>query len=152
MTRRRDTLTTDLFRDYSPAPVVERFAEERVRTAKASSRIARAAAEAIKESKLSRENIAREMSAYLGEPVTTAMLDQYTSTANDKHNIPAHRLVALIAVTADIRIINAALHGTDFVAVDAKFEPLIRRELAKEARDRLEREANAADAQWRASK
>lgn len=152
MTRRRDSATPDLFQDYAPAPVVERFAPERVKAARASARIARAVAESIKLSRRPRHDIAKDMSDYLGEEVSVAMLDQYTSTANEKNNIPAHRLVALLAVTADIRIVNAALHDTGFVAIDARYEPLIRREMLKEARDRLDREQAAADAQWRASK
>lgn len=152
MTRRRDSDTLDLFREFTPAPVVERFSAERVRAARASARIARAVAEAIRESGRSRDAIAREMSEFLGESVTPAMLDQYTSTANEKNNIPAHRLIALLAVTSDIRIVNAALHDTGFVAVDARYEPLIRREMLKEAGERLAREQATADAQWRASK
>jgi hypothetical protein len=152
MTRRRDSITPDLFSDYIPAPVVERFSPERVRGARCSGRIARAAAEAIRESRLSRDAIAQEMSEYLGESITTAMLDQYTSTANEKNNIPAHRLIALVAVTGDVRVINTALQDTSFVAVDARFEPLIRREMAKDARDRLDREIATADAQWKVKK
>lgn len=152
MSRRRDSATADLFTDYTPAPVVERFAPERVRAARAATRIARSVAEAIKQSKRSRAQVAADMSDYLGEAVTAAMLDQYTSTANEKNNIPAHRLIALVAVTGDVRPINAALADTAFVAIDARFEPLIRREMAKEARDRLDREIDSADAQWRARK
>ena len=153
MTRRRDDAgTPDLFADYAPAPVVQRFSPERVRASRASARIARAVAESIRQSKRSRHDIAAEISRFLGEDVSVAMLDQYTSTANEKNNIPAHRLVALLAVTGDVRVINAALQDTSFVAIDSRFEPLIRREMAKEARDKIEREINSADAQWRASK
>jgi hypothetical protein len=152
MTRRRDTETVDLFRDYNPAPVVQRFSEERVRASRCSARIARAVAEAIKQSGKSRPDVANAMAEYLGEDISPAMLDQYTSTANEKNNIPAHRLVALLAVTGDPRVINAALQDTAFVAIDARFEPLIRREMAKEARARIEREIAAADAQWKVRK
>jgi hypothetical protein len=152
MTRRRDSATPDLFNDYVPAPVVARFSQERVKAASCSARIARAVAEAIRESALSRAEIAAAMTAYLGERINAAMLDQYTSTANDKNNISAHRLIALLAVTSDVRIVNAALHETGFVAVDGRFEPLIYREMAKEARDRIDGEISAADAQWRASR
>lgn len=151
MKRAADSATPDLFRDYTPAPVVQRFSQERVRAARTSTRIARAVAEAIKQSKLSRAQIAEAMSGD-GETVSTAVLNQYSSTANDRHNIPAHRLVALAVVTGDVRLLNAALEATPFVAVDARFEPLIRRELAKEAREKLDREIGAADAQWRAGR
>lgn len=150
MSRRRDINTPDLFKDYTPPSVVERFSPERVRAVRTSARIKRAVAEAIKESKHGRDAIAHLMSEQLGERVTPDMLDQYTSTANEKNNISAHRLVALFSVTRDVRLINALLEDTDVVAVDAKYEPLIRREIMKEARDRLDREVGAADAEWKA--
>ncbi|MGL5166671.1 MAG: hypothetical protein ACRC9K_12365 [Afipia sp.] len=148
--RRRDTITPDLFKDYTPASVVERFSPERVRAVRASARIKRAVAEAIKDSKHGRDVIAHLMSEQLGERVTPDMLDQYTSTANEKNNISAHRLVALFSVTRDVRLINALLEDTDVIAISAKYEPLIRREMAKEAIEKLQREVNASDAQWKA--
>ncbi|RJF70905.1 hypothetical protein [Rhodopseudomonas palustris] len=154
MTRRRptDTLTPDLFRDYQPAPVVERFSPERVRAARASARIKQALKEALRDCGRSRDTVAAAMSEYLGERVSPQILDQYTSAANETANIPAHRLIALVVVTGDIRLINALLVDTDAVAVARKYEALIRREMAKEARDRLDREINAADAEWRAGR
>jgi hypothetical protein len=80
------------------------------------------------------------------------MLNQYTSPANDKHNIPAHRLIALAVVTNDARLLNALVAEADLICVGAKYEALIRREMAKEAKDRLDREITAADAQWRAGR
>lgn len=152
MSRRRDTATSDLFKDYVPAPVVERFAPERVRAVSSAARIKRAIAEAIKQSRYGRDAIAILMSEATGENITAATLDQYTSTANEKHNIPAHRLVALFQATGDVRLINAMLEGSDAVAVPAKYEALIRREMAKEAVDRLQQEVHAADAEWRVRK
>lgn len=151
MSRRRDQKTPDLFRDFTPPPVVARFSPERVRAVRCAARVKRAVSEAIKDSGRSREVIAHLMSEQLDERITWQMLDQYTSTANEGHNIPAHRLVALFTVTSDVRLLNALLADTDVIAVDAKYEALIRREMAKEARDRLDREINAADAQWKAS-
>ncbi|UGA45976.1 hypothetical protein HU230_0008035 [Bradyrhizobium quebecense] len=131
---------------------VKHFPAERIRAANYPSRIARAVAEAIKESTMSRADIAKAMSASLGENVTPGMLDQYTSTANERNNIPAHRLIALVAVTGDVRVINAALQDTSFIAIDKSFEPLIRRELARERLAEVQREIDEAEAQWRAGK
>lgn len=152
MKRRRDSLTPDLFRDFAPAPVVDRYSVERVRAARLSARIKRAVAETIRDSGRSREVLAHLMSEHLDERITAAMLDQYTSTANEGHNIPAHRLIALLLVTGDTRLVNALLADTDLIAVDAKYEALIYREMAKEKRDQLEREIAAADAKWRAGR
>lgn len=150
--RKRDPATPDLFRDYALPTVVERYAPERMRAATITMRVARAVAEALKTDGRSRAAIAAEMSAYLGDTVTESVLNQYASPSNDRHNIPAHRLLALLVVTGDARLINAVLEDTGLVAVSAKYELLIRRELAKEARDRLDREIAATDAQWRAGR
>lgn len=152
MSKRRDTSTPDLFRDFTPPPVVARYDAERVRAATMTMRLARAVSEALKNSGRARNIVAHLMSEWLGESVSEAMLGQYASPANDKHNIPAHRLIALAAVTKDARLINALLADTGLIAVDEKYEALIRREMAKEARDRLDREIAAADATWKAGR
>ncbi|MFH0299803.1 hypothetical protein AAFX91_21730 [Bradyrhizobium sp. 31Argb] len=139
----------DLFGGLTP---VDRFPADRIRAATCAARIARAVAEAIKNASMSRADIAKAMSEHLGESVTPGMLDQYTSTANERNNIPAHRLIALVAVIGDVRVLNAALQDTAFVAIDTAYEPLLRRELAKEARDQLDRAINDADTQWRAAR
>lgn len=147
MSRRRDE------HDQRLAPVVDRFADERVRSPKVASRISKAVAAAIKDSGQSREQIAAGMTAFLDESVTAGTLYQYSSEANERNNIPAHRLIALAMVTGDARLLNAALEGTPFVAVEAKYEPLLRREVRKEQlADLLRSEIADADAQWRASK
>ena len=152
MTKGRDALTLDLFRDFEPKPVVDRFPEEQVRAATLRERVARAVSAALKAYDGEREAIAAEMSEYLGERVTKAMLDQYASQANAQHAIPAHRLIALAIGAGDARLINALLIDTGLVAVNAQYEPLIMREMANHAIKRLQRKAAASDAQWRAGR
>jgi hypothetical protein len=146
----RDTRTLDLFRDVKPAPVVERFAEEELRCPDHAGRIARAVAAALKY--YDRAAVAQEMTAYLGERTSKAMLDAYASQAREDHNIPAHRLVALAVITGSAKLINAMLAGTGLIAVEEKYEALIRREMAKEAIEKLQREAQARDAEWKAAR
>ncbi|UFZ05473.1 hypothetical protein LQG66_03915 [Bradyrhizobium ontarionense] len=147
MTRRRDTEPSS-----QPDAIVERFAAERVRATRTSIRIAQAMTEAIKDDGRSREEIADAMSQVLGERVTVEVLYQYSSPANERNNIPAHRLMALVAVTGDVRILNAALQDTSFIAIEQRFEPLIRREVAKERLEQIRQEIESADAEWRAAK
>lgn len=148
--RRRDPNTLDLFRDYDPGPVVERFDEARIRSGSLQGRVARAVAAALRDCPLGRDKVALAMGEWLGERVPASMLDAYASQAKDSHKITAARLVALAVVTEDPRLINALLADAGLIAVPADYEALIRREMVREARDRLEREYAAADAQWRA--
>jgi len=150
--KRGDDRTLDLFRDCEPRPVVARYAEDHVRAATLSARIARAVTAALKSYDGEREHVAAEMSAYLGERVTENMLNQYASQANVQHAIPVHRLIALAVVTGDARLINALLFDTGLVAVEAKYEALIERERTKEQIEKLQRKAAAIDAEWRAKR
>ncbi len=71
--------------------------------------VAASVAEALKFDPRSREEIAGAMSALLGETVTKMMLDAYASEARDQHNIPAHRFLALIAVTEHFELLDSAI-------------------------------------------
>lgn len=53
----------------------------------------------LRESRLDRPEIAKQMTAILAEPVSKAMLDAYASEAREGHNISASRWWALVAVT-----------------------------------------------------
>jgi hypothetical protein len=147
MSQRRPT-PADLLRGFMP-PVVERYDPERVKASNIAGKVKRAAAEALKNSGRSREAVAAVMGEYLGEDVKTSVLAQYTSTANDTHNIPAHRLIALFVATGDLKLLNTVLEGTGAIVVDAKYEALIRREMLSEARAQIEAEHQAADQEWR---
>ncbi len=61
--------------------------------------VAASVARALREDERSRQAIATEMSAVLGEPVSKAMLDAYASEGRGEFNISAHRWLALIAIT-----------------------------------------------------
>ena len=149
---KRDATTIDLFREFDPPPAVERFDAERVRAATLPMLLSAAIKEALREHPRSRAEVAKAMSEYLGESVAPAMLDKYASMAASGHTIPAHRLVALAVATGDVRLLNALVADAGFIVVPNRYELLIRRELAKEAAERLSRDAAAADAQWRAGR
>lgn len=147
--RRRDTATIDLFRDFEPTPVVRRFDAEEIQAWTAARRLARAISAALEGFR--REEVAAAMSEQLGETISKATLDAYASQEKP-HAIPAHRLAALYKATGDERLINALLNDLGLIAVPAKYEALLKRERARELKERLEREEQAADAQWRASR
>ena len=108
---RRDTATTDLFRDYQPAPVVERFAPEQVQGWSLAVRLSKAISATLKETSVPRDEIARAMSEVLNDEVSKTTLDAYASQAKE-HSISAVRLAALVEVTGDARALNALLENT----------------------------------------
>jgi regulatory protein CII len=150
--KRRDGSTLDLFLDYEPRSVVARFDEHVVRASNDRGRVARAVAATLRDHDGERAAIAQEMSSYLGERVSEAMLNRYASQGAEEHAISAHRLIALAVITGDARLINALLADTGLIAISEKYEALIRREQAREAAERLQRVAASADAEWRAKR
>ncbi|MBL8575089.1 MAG: hypothetical protein JNM13_15550 [Hyphomicrobiaceae bacterium] len=148
---KRDNSTLDLFREQVSPPVVPRFAEEDVRAWSQARRLSRAVAKTMDDDGRSREVLAEVLSEHLGERVSKAMLDAYASQEKD-HAISARRLAGLVAVTGDARALNALLAEVGLIVVEAKYEALLRREKARELRERAEREEAAADAEWRAKR
>ncbi len=148
---KRDGSTLDLFKDFQPKPAVARFREDEVRAWNRPRRLAKAIARTLADDDRSRDEIAEAISDYLEEPVSRAMLDNYASQEKE-HAISAVRLAALVAVTGDARALNTLLAEVGLIVVEAKYEALIRREMAREARERAEREEQAADAEWRAKR
>lgn len=152
MATRRDRLTADLFRDYQPEPVVERFDAAAVQAWSLEGRLSKAVALTMDDAGMSRADLAKAMSDILKATVSRAMLDGYASQAREQHSISAARLAALIQVTGDARALNVLLEQSGLIVVPQKYEALLRREKARELRERAEREEQAADAEWKAKR
>lgn len=150
MARKRDSFSLDLFRDYQPEPVVERFADDQVKAWSLAGKLAKAVALTIEESGMTREQIATDLSEVTKSTVSKATLDAYTSQAKEQNQISAVRLAALVAITGDARALNVLLEEAGLIAIPKKYEALLKRERARELRVLLEREEQAADAEWRA--
>lgn len=141
----------DLFRDYQPEAVVERFEPEAVQAWSPAGRLSKAVALTLNEARMSRAEIAKAMSDFLKDDVSKATLDAYASQAKE-HSISALRLAALVHVTGDARALNTLLSECRLIVVPQKYENLIMREMADEAIERATRDRQAFDAQWRAKR
>lgn len=71
--------------------------------------VAAAVAQALKDDSRDRYEIAAAMSRLLDEDVTKFMLDAYASEARETHNVPAHRALALVAVTERFDLLDAMM-------------------------------------------
>lgn len=148
---RGDKLTGDLL-SWEPPIVEARFEECRVRAASLAGKVCRVIAEAMKEDGRSREDIASELSDYLGEEISRDSLDAWSSEAREKNNIAGYRLIALMNLLSSPEMLNELLTDTDFVLVPRKYKPLIERELALEVREKMDRFIAASDAEWRSGR
>ena len=88
---RGDSQTGDLL-SWRQEPIVAAFAPEAVRASSLRSQIARAVAETLRAASLPREVIAQQMSNWLGEDISTNMLNAYASQARDSFTCSARPL------------------------------------------------------------
>lgn len=119
-------------------------------------RITLAVAAALRDCDLPREEVARRMSAFLGERVPVSALNAYAAQGKPDHNISFVRVIALCKAIgrADLLELGAAAIGA--AVVDRRYVPAIRsaisRDQARELRaaaDAADRVAEAADRQWK---
>lgn len=147
---RRDPNTLDLYRDYEPEAVVERFEPVDTQAFSRAGKLSKAVAMALNSCSMSRDEIAAAMEEFLGDRVSKALLDKYASPVAEEHSISSLRLLALVAVTKDVRVLNTMLEELELIVVPRRYEALLRREQARIAKEKFEREEQAADAEWRA--
>lgn len=142
--RAHDTRTLDLFEWSPPEELVRRYEPDRVRSATLRDRIARAVAETLKESDLDRDAIASGMAAWLGEEVSRNMLDRYASQAGAEHTIPFLRLLALVHVTGDIRLLQLGAELFGCAVVEDRWLPWVEVGQLADAKENIDRQFDAA--------
>lgn len=84
------------------------------------------------------------MGAWLGEDVSPNMLDAYASEARNDKTIPFLRLIALIEVTKDLRLLQLAAELFGHSVVDDKYLTWVEVGQLSEKKDELEKELDAA--------
>lgn len=139
---RNDTSTTDLF-DWQPPEIVPAYPAEKVRAVTMRGRMAKAVSVSLRECGLERAEVARRMTAHLGEAVSENMLDNYASEARSDTIIPIMRLLALIHVTGDLRLLQVLADQFSQVVVDKRYVSIIRAQHLREKSLELARQARA---------
>lgn len=140
--RRRDPKQDDLF-SWQPPKVVAAYAPEKVRAASLAASLSKAVSASLKECGKGRDQIAREMSAYLGEAVSADVLDKYASEAAESHIINVVRFIGLIATTRDRRLLELIAATFDWAVIERKYLPAIDYAALLEQRAELDRTADA---------
>lgn len=137
MKKRRDNMTLDIFRDYTPVEVAARIDPDVSKGGTLDVKIARVLAYAMQKSEMSRGAIADAMSEYLGQRVTENMLDCYASPARRDHKITLERFIALLEVTDCYDLLAFVCEFAGFVAVPERYADII--EIWREDREIEER-------------
>jgi hypothetical protein len=128
---------------WTPPQAEMAFTEGDVRGSTVAARVSRAVAVALTECTKPRAAIAREMSRYLGEDVSPAMLDAYASVARQAHRISVPRLMALVHATGDRRLLQLLAAPMGWAVVEQRHLPLIEVALIREHEDELRRRRDA---------
>src|ERR1700744_322022 len=129
----------DLLLDWEPPATTVRFEPVEVCAATLPHQISRAVAAALKATPLSREEIAKRMSDFLGSDVKVNILNRYASPESEEHCISMVRFVALMHATRDRRLLEMLAEMMGWAVIERKH--LVTIELAS-ARER-ERELKA---------
>lgn len=140
----RDRLTLDMFAERNPQDVVKRFDEIVTRAATLRATVARAVSATMKEYGKSRAEIAEEMAASLGEDVTENMLNAYASEAREGHTIPYVRLLALVQITRDPRLLQVGAELIKHVVADDRYMSWIKVGMDADRKEQIAKMAEEA--------
>lgn len=152
MSKRRDTLTSDLF-DWQPPKVAVGYGEEVTGRGALDNRIARAISQALREAKardIKRAEIAKSMSEYLGRPISEDMLNKWASEAADSNRITLDAFVALIDATQAHDLVSLVVSSFGLVAVPERYSDLIELHLIEEHERDVVTRRQALEAKLRA--
>lgn len=144
----RDPRTLSLF-DWEPPQLVKRFEDVRVRAASLRQKLSMGVAETLKGADIDRDQIAAEMSEWLGEEVSKNLLDAYASQAREDHSISLLRLLALIHATGDLRILQMMAEMFGHSVIENRFLPWVEVGQLADKKDEFDRAFNAARYQAR---
>lgn len=143
-----DSRTMDLL-SWQPKPAPKVPTTGRPAGHDLAAKVSRAVAEALRETNLTRDEIAERMSAYLEEQVTKAMLDAYASQARGDHNISFHRLIALAHTLERPQLLEIGASAVDCVVVDQRWVPAIEEAMLADEIEELNRRREQARRKWR---
>lgn len=128
---------------WQPPETVVAFPQQDVRAASITGMIARGIAASLKACSSSRDEIAEQMGAYLGRPVSKAVLDAYASQAREEHNISLPRFMALMHATKDRRLAEMLVQPFGWAVIERRHVPLVEVALLREREDALKRRRDA---------
>jgi hypothetical protein len=151
---RRDTLTPDLFA-WQPPKVAVGYGEDVTGRGALDNRIARAMSRALKDAKergMTRSQIAKAMSDYLGRSISEDMLNKWASEAADSNRISLDAFMALIDATGSHDLIGLVVSGFGYVAVPERYSDMIELHLIEEHERDVVSRRQALEARVRAKR
>lgn len=152
MARYRDPLTKDLF-EWQPPRVAVGYSSDVMGRGRLDNRIARLIAQALRDARdtgISRADVARRISEYLGRPVSEAMLNKWSSEAAEEHRIPLDAFIGLVEATGAKALLGFMPGLFGLAVIEAEYAEMIEAELLKEHLEEVQARISALDARRRA--
>ncbi|WP_028710385.1 hypothetical protein [Paracoccus pantotrophus] len=141
MSRRyRDPLTKDLF-EWQPPQVAVGYSEDVTGRGRLDNKIARLIAQALRDARdadLTRIQVARSMSEYLGRTISEAMLNKWSSEGSEDHRIPLDAFIALVHATGAKDLLGFAPGEFGMTVIASEYAELIEERLLEDHIEELQ--------------
>jgi hypothetical protein len=134
MARYRDPLTKDLF-EWQPPKVAVGYSDDVIGRGRLDSKIARLIGQALRDARdegLTRVQIAKGMTEYLGRAISEAMLNKWSSESSEDHRIPLDAFVALVEVTGAKDLLGFVPGMFGLTVIEDQYADLIEEQLLEE--------------------
>lgn len=131
MARRRDPLTKDLF-DWQPPKVAVGYSADVIGRGRLDNKIARLVSQSLRNSRedgISRAEVARRITAWLGRSVSEAMLNKWSSEGSEDHRIPLDAFMGLVHATGAKELLGFVPGEFGLTVIEAEYAALIEERL-----------------------
>lgn len=131
MSRYRDPLTKDLF-SWQPPKVGVGYSADVIGRGRLDARIARLIAQALRDARddgLSRADVARRMTAFLGRAISEAMLNKWSSEGSEDHRIPLDAFIGLVHATDATDLLGFVPGEFGLTVIESEYAELIEERL-----------------------
>lgn len=141
MSRHRDPLTKDLF-TWEPPKVAIGYGEEVTGRGRLDTKIARLIAHALRDVRddkgLSRDDVATQMSEFLGRKVSAETLYKWTSESSEDHRIPLDAFIALVRATGAKELLGFVPGEFGLTVIENEYAELIEERLLLDHKEEVE--------------
>ncbi len=154
MARHRDPLTKDLF-SWEPPQIGVGYSGEVTGRGPLDNKIARLVSHALRDARedgVSRAEVARRMSAYLGRSISEAMLNKWSSEGSEDHRIPLEAFIGLVQATGNKQLLGFAPGEFGLTVIEAEYADLIEERLLDDHIEEMQARRQVLSARRRARK
>lgn len=137
--RRRSRTSPDQGSLLDWTPPIARFEAVTVRGASLAASLSKAVGAALKGCGKPREQVARDLGDYLGDPIEKATLDKWASEAAADYIPSVVRFIGLIHATGDRRLLQMIADHFGWAVIDRKYLPAIEYAALSARKEELDR-------------